>query len=147
MNENNILGFNQSELKADYTIQILNHVYHFDDYELYDYYKDSLIYHIWRWFHRYNCDYIKEPWRIKYLPLFYDLNGTIKEIPELFDDIKDVMDVIDGNVDIYVNHNMLTMWFEPLFIADIEHVLYICKEKRLINVEKNKKMTDIFTVS
>ena len=57
------------------------------------------------------------------------------------------MDVIDGNVDIYVNHNMLTMWFEPLFIADIEHVLYICKEKRLINVEKNKKMTDIFTVS
>ena len=133
-------------METEYTIQVLNHIYHFDDYELYDYYKDSLIYCIRGWFHRYNCDYINELWRIKYVPLFYDLNGTIKEIPELFDDINDV---IDGHVDIYVNQSVIlsNRWFEELYITDIEHVLYICKEKRLINVEKNKKMTDIFTVS
>lgn len=114
---------------------MLNHIYHFNDYELYNNYKDNLIYCIRSWFYRYNCDYIKETWRIKYAPLFYDLNNTIKEIPELFDDINDV---IDCHVDIYVNQSVILSnpSFEELFITDIEHVLYICKEKRLINVEK-----------
>ena len=124
-------------METEYTIQVLNHIYHFDDYELYDYYKDSLIYSINRWFHRYNCSYIKEPRRIKYAPLCYDLNGTIKEIAELFDDVNDV---IYGHADIYVNkYDMPSFWFEELYISDIEHVLYICKEKGLINLEKNKK--------
>ena len=74
MNEKNILGFDPSELKADYTIQILNHVYHFDDYELMLLYKEAIQTEINEWMsNNYNYD-----WYENYTICFYEIIFIVK---------------------------------------------------------------------
>ena len=135
MNENNILGFDPSELKAEYTIQILNHVYHFDDYELMLLYKEAIQTEINEWMsNNYNYD-----WYENYTICFYEIiwyNEEPKRLPKKLNDT-----CIDGYVDIYVNSSVINSnpKFIELFYTDIDCMLYILKSKQMIKTKSTNK--------